>query len=209
MKIQENITRLTDLETNDSLSSFMNHVAQQHHNVYQVFYDFMKNIKPKRILEIGTSMGGFTQFLQRSSDDLKLSTKILSLDVNEQKWYDDIIEIGVDLRIENIFIDNFSDIPQEYKDFINKEGTTVILCDGGDKIQEFNLLSNFIKKGDYILAHDYVDTKENFLENYKDKIWNWREIGDEDIKETCKKYNLKSFMKETFDKVVWVCKIKE
>jgi len=59
------------------------------------------------------------------------------------------------------------------------------------------------------MAHDYVDTKENFLENYRDKIWNWREIGEEDIKETCEKYNLKSFMKETFDKVVWVCKIKE
>ena len=55
----------------------------------------------------------------------------------------------------------------------------------------------------------YVYTKENFLENYRDKIWNWREIGEEDIKETCEKYNLKSFMKETFDKVVWVCKIKE
>jgi hypothetical protein len=32
------------------------------------------------------------------------------------------------------------------------------------------------------MAHDYVDTKENFLENYKDKIWNWREIGDDHIR---------------------------
>ena len=83
------------------------------------------------------------------------------------------------------------------------------MCDGGSKINEFNLLSKYLKSGDIIMAHDYVDTKENFLKNYKNKIWNLREIGDEHIKNTCEKYNLKSYMKETFDKVVWVCKIKE
>jgi len=63
MNIQENITRFTDLENNDSLSAFMNHTAQQSHFAYEVFYNFIKETKPKRILEIGTALGGFTEFL--------------------------------------------------------------------------------------------------------------------------------------------------
>lgn len=46
--------------------------------------------------------------------------------------------------------------------FIKREGTTLILCDGGSKINEFNILSKYLKSGDIIMAHDYVDTKENF-----------------------------------------------
>jgi len=118
---------------------------------------------------------------------------------------------NIEIIIENIFSKSYKEIekPEMVESFIKREGTTLILCDGGSKINEFNLLSKYLKSGDIIMAHDYVDTNENFLKNYKNKIWNWREIGDEHIKNTCEKYNLKSYMKETFDKVVWVCKIKE
>ena len=41
------------------------------------------------------------------------------------------------------------------------------------------------------------------------KIWNWHEISDKDIEDACLRNNLKTYNKEIFDKVVWVCKIKE
>lgn len=209
MDFKNEITKKCSLEHNDSISTYRGWGAQQNYNTFEVFYNFMKEVKPKRILEIGTSLGGLTQFLQYSSDELKLNTKILSLDIHEHSWYDDIIKMGVDLRIENIFKDGFNDIPQEYKDFINGEGITVILCDGGDKIREFNLLSNFIKKGDYILAHDYAYDKELFDREINQKIWNWYEISESDIKDSCEKNNLIDYERETFQSVVWVCKIKE
>jgi 23S rRNA U2552 (ribose-2'-O)-methylase RlmE/FtsJ len=209
MDFKNEITKKCSLEHNDSISTYRGWGAQQNYNAFEVFYNFMKEVKPKRILEIGTSLGGLTQFLQYSSDELKLNTKILSLDIHEHSWYDDIIKMGVDLRIENIFKDGFNDIPQEYKDFINGEGITVILCDGGDKIREFNLLSNFIKKGDYILAHDYAYDKELFDREINQKIWNWHEISESDIKDSCEKNNLIDYERETFQSVVWVCKIKE
>jgi Ni,Fe-hydrogenase I small subunit len=56
MNIQENITKFTNLETNDSLSAFQGHTAQQYHGAFEVFYNFIKDVKPKRILEIGTSL---------------------------------------------------------------------------------------------------------------------------------------------------------
>ena len=209
MDFKNEITKKCSLEHNDSISTYKGWGAQQNYNTFEVFYNFMKEVKPKRILEIGTSIGGFTQFLQYSLNELNLNSKILSLDIHRLKWYDEIINMGVDVRLENIFLDNFKDIPQEYKDFINEEGTTVILCDGGDKIREFNLLSNFMKKGDYILAHDYAYDKELFEKEINKKIWNWHEIAESDIKDACEKNNLIDYDRETFQSVVWVCKIKK
>jgi hypothetical protein len=209
MNIQENITRLTDLENNDSLSSFMNHTAQQNHNVYQVFYDFISETKPKRILEIGTSLGGFTTFLKIICDELNLDTNIRSYDIHKHPWYDDIILKGVDIRVENIFTDGFLDMDQEVKDYIRQDGITIVLCDGGWKIGEFNLISKHIKINDFILAHDYAENKTVFDEKIYGKIWNWLEIQDSDINDACINNNLISYKKEEFNQVVWVCKIKE
>ena len=57
---EENITRRSDLEQNDSLSAYLGDTAQQNPNAFKVFYNFISEVKPKRILEIGTSLGGFT-----------------------------------------------------------------------------------------------------------------------------------------------------
>jgi hypothetical protein len=203
------ITKKVNIPQNDGLSAVLNHAAQQHHDVYKVFYDFLKEIQPTRILEIGTALGGFTQFLKIALNDLNNSAKILTYDIHRMTWYTELEGMGIDVRVENVFDENFQSVKQEVIDFIQDDGVTIVLCDGGNKIGEFNLLSKYIKKGDYILAHDYIDNTENFNSNYKDKIWNWHEISEDSIKQACKDNNLKSYKKEIFDKVVWVCKIKD
>jgi cephalosporin hydroxylase len=208
MNIQENITRLTNLEDNDSLSAFRGHTAQQSHNVYQVFYDFISEVKPNRILEIGTALGGFTEFLKIIIDELNLNTKILSYDISEREWYHQMIEKGIDVRVENIFNEDWSGVKQEVADFVQQEGTTIVLCDGGWKIGEFKIFSKLIKEGDYILAHDYSYSKEVYESEIKDKIWNWCEITEQDIEESVISNNLKSYNQDKFSQAVWVCKVK-
>ena len=208
MNIQENITKFTNLEASDSLSTFKGHTAQQNHGAFEVFYNFIKEVKPKRILEIGTSLGGFTTFLKIVSDELNLGINIRSYDINRHPWYDDIIKLGVDLRVENIFTEGFLDMNQEVKEYIQQDGVTIVLCDGGWKIGEFNLISNYIKDDDFILAHDYAENKEKFELKIKDKIWNWHEIAESDIIDACIKNNLKDYQREIFESVVWVCKTK-
>jgi cephalosporin hydroxylase len=208
MNIQENITRLTNLEENDSLSAFRGHTAQQSHNVYQVFYDFISEVKPNRILEIGTALGGFTEFLKIIIDELNLNTKILSYDISEREWYHQMIEKGIDVRVENIFNEDWSGVKQEVVDFVQQEGTTIVLCDGGWKIGEFKIFSKLIKGGDYILAHDYSHSKEVYESEIKDKIWNWCEITEQDIEESVISNNLKSYNQDKFSQAVWVCKVK-
>jgi cephalosporin hydroxylase len=208
MNIQENITRLTNLEENDSLSAFKGNTAQQFHGAYEVFYEFLKQVRPNQILEIGTALGGFTEFLKIITDELNLNTKILSYDISEREWYHQMIEKGIDVRVENIFNEDWSGVKQEVVDFVQQEGTTIVLCDGGWKIGEFKIFSKLIKEGDYILAHDYSYSKEVYESEIKDKIWNWCEITEQDIEESVISNNLKSYNQDKFSQAVWVCKVK-
>jgi hypothetical protein len=205
MSILDAYIKEIDLENNNGLSSIDNHAAQQHHAVYQKFYSLLNKTKPVRILEIGTALGGFTAFLDLSTKELGLNTKIRSYDISDKSWYDELRNKGVDVFVVDIFHNNYSTIDQDVIDFIQQPGLTMVLCDGGNKIHEFNLLSNYIKPNDIIMAHDYADSSEYFHEHIKDKIWNWHEIGYRDISETCKKCNLIPFEQEELASVVWCC----
>jgi len=209
MNIKEKITKFSNLDVDDSLSSFMGHSAQQNHNVYEIFYNFIKEIKPTRILEIGTALGGFTEFLNIISNELNLNINILTYDISERPWYNEMILKGIDVRVENVFGDNYTSVNDGVIDFIQNEGITVVLCDGGWKIGEFNILSNYLKVGDFIMAHDYCENNKIFEEEIYGKIWNWCEIIEDDIKEACDRNNLFPYNQENFSKAVWVCKVKE
>ena len=209
MNINEQITKFTNLDANDSLSAWNGHTAQQFHGAFEVFYNFLREIKPKRILEIGTALGGFTDFLKIACDELKLETKILSYDISERPWYKDMIQSGIDVRVEDVFdFINFT-VKPEVTDYIRQEGTTIVLCDGGWKKGEFNVLSDFLKVGDFILAHDYAENEKIFQEKVFGKIWNWHEIQESDIIDACNRNNLEIFQKETFENVAWTCRIKK
>jgi cephalosporin hydroxylase len=206
---EENINRKSNLEENDSLSCFMGHCAQQNPNVFKVFYDFLNEKRPSRIIEIGTAMGGFTMFLKITCNELGLDIPIRTYDINGRHTYQEMIESGIDVRIEDIFSSDYQEINQEVIDFIKDDGTTLVLCDGGNKIAEFNILSKFIKPGDYIMAHDYAFDEQYFKENINNKLWNWLEIQESDISTACSEYNLESYNQEVFQTAVWVCKIKK
>jgi hypothetical protein len=66
-----------------------------------------------------------------------------------------------------------------------------------------------MKKGDFIMTHDYVETKEKFDNEIYLKIWNWHEVSESDLQKACEENGLISYDKEIFDNVVWVCKIKK
>ena len=206
----ENITGRTDLEANQSLSSYLGHGAQQNPHAYEVFYKFLEDVKPKRIIEIGTAFGGFTTFLRMACNDLGLSTEIRSYETHDgYTHYDLIRDMDIDIRIEDIFQPAYTAVKQDAIDYIQEEGTTIVLCDGGNKIHEYNLLTPFIKTGDFILAHDYASSKEDFEQNINMKFWNWHEIQDSDIEEVSSTNNLEPFMQDDFKKAVWVCKVKK
>lgn len=209
MKYIDNVVKKSNLEHNDSISVYGNWGAQQNPNTFETFFYFLEEIKPVRILEIGTSIGGLTSFLNHTVKLLDINCKIISYDIVELNWYNDMRSEGIDVRIENIFSNDYKELKSEVIDFIKQEGRTLILCDGGNKIGEFNILSDVMKVDDIIMAHDYSSNKEIFETKIKNKIWNWCEIVDEDIKDAVVRNNLIPYKQEIFDNIVWVCKIKK
>ena len=69
---QTNIWRRTNLETSDSISSYLNYAAQQNPKAFEVFYEFLKVVKPARILEIGAGMGGLTRYFEEFQGKIQL-----------------------------------------------------------------------------------------------------------------------------------------
>jgi cephalosporin hydroxylase len=185
--------------------------AQQHINAFDVFKKFLNEIKPSRILEIGTAGGGFTLFLRDTLNEVGLTdTPIKTFDIYDCNWYDQLRNNNIEVNVENIFDHSYFNLekPEKIVPFIQEEGTTLVLCDGGHKIGEFNMISNYLKIGDFIMAHDYTCNTEYFQENILNKIWNWCEITDSHIEESCIKNNLEKYNEEEFQSVVWTCRKK-
>jgi cephalosporin hydroxylase len=208
MIFEDKITKKCSLEHNDSISTYIGWGAQQNYNAFEVFHNFISENKPKRILEIGTSLGGFTCFLKHTSDKLGLDCDILTYDIHEKSWYTELTDMGIDVRIKNVFSEGYTEVAQEVIDFVQADGTTIVLCDGGDKIREFNIISKYLKTNDFILAHDYAENEEKFNSAVKGKIWNWHEIKESDIIDACVRNNLKDYQREIFESVAWICKTK-
>jgi len=192
-------------------TSYKGYTAQQVENFYPTIRKFLEEVRPSRILEIGTSGGGFILAVREILNEIGLSTtSIKTFDVIEKSDYVFLRDNNIQVIVENIFDHSYFVLekPEYIQSYIQSEGVTIVFCDGGHKKIEFNCIAPLIKKGDYILAHDYIDTYENFERNYKDKIWDWCEIEEKDISEISKIENLEFYNKKEFDKIVWVCKRK-
>jgi hypothetical protein len=203
------ITRRNNLEDNDGLSGYNYQACQQTENAFEVFFDFLKDVKPSNIIEIGTALGGFTILLKQFIDQLQLNCNLLTYDIISYNWYDDLRAKGIDVRVENIFTENYEVNDPYVQEYIQRPGRTIVLCDGGSKKDEFRALSSFLKPGDYILAHDYAYNREVFEASINRKIWNWCEITQEDVESSCLLHNLLPYKEDIFNRVAWTCRKKQ
>jgi cephalosporin hydroxylase len=157
------------------------------------------NELPKTIIEIGMNHGGFSLVL----NDSKISEQadIYCFDIVDREFNENLKNTKIKWFINDIFkVESF------VKDLINRDGKTLLFCDGGHKAKEFNTFAKYLKSKDLIFSHDYHQDQESYDKN-KDR-WPWWESKLADLKDTCKIYNLQPFMQEEFEKCVWSCKIK-
>lgn len=184
----------------------LNARVQQHPKTFDVFEKFFdQNADLDLIVELGSGGGGLSMFIsdQCKKHDIKFVTYEKRPDsgiTNNNEFK----KRNIDFRQRDIFDEQTL---LEVKELITSHGKTLVLCDGGNKVKEFNTYVNYLKLGDIIMAHDYAPNAKVFQENYKDKIWNWMEIQDSDIQDSVNKFKLKDYYKE-FAEVAWVCKSK-
>jgi 23S rRNA U2552 (ribose-2'-O)-methylase RlmE/FtsJ len=180
------------------------YIAQQTDGVWKLFEQFLLKERFERIVEIGTAIGGLTQFIGDFSKEHNIHSEIITLDVNPPNQK--LIDLGIQsLQINVLDAKNLSKI----ESFLKTDKKVLILCDGGDKPKEFNLFSKYIKVGDFIMAHDYVIDYEYFEHNIKHKKWDWCQITEGDIIDVCNKFNLIDYDELDFTKEMWICKTKK
>jgi len=187
-------------------------ISQQHRNFIPVFEKFFAQVKPATIVEIGTGQGGTAMSLNNILKALNYPFTYFSYDVHLLGQYAQLSEAGITMRVCNLFNDDYQSIREsnfdEIKNNIQRPGTTVLMCDGGNKINEVNLLADLLKPGDFIMAHDYSESKEYFEKYITPNEWLWCEITFADVKEALDRNRCVPYMQDEFQSVVWMCRRK-
>lgn len=188
----------------------------QHPDIKSVFEKFLKIAQPTRIVEIGTFHGGLTLMLRDILDFINLpNSQIITYDIEDQKFLKPLVtNRNIIVKTKNLFAHSYHEFKDnnhktEIESFIQQDGRTIVLCDGGCKKCEFNLIAPLLKPQDIIMAHDYAPNEEYFNAVMKNKIWDWLEIQDEDIQHTYEQNNLIPYHQDLMIKVAWLSRIKE
>lgn len=113
----------------------------------------MEQYCPQRIVELGSYNGGFTIALAFSGWTEGVS--VYSFDLMEapkEEWRDIAKFLGIAFYKGDIW-----DMPMRaiIQKLIESPGITFLLCDGGNKKEEFRTFAPFLKPGDVIAAHDF------------------------------------------------------
>ena len=98
---------------------------------------------------------------------------------------------------------------------IQRPGTTLLLCDGGNKRREVELYAPALKPGDFIMVHDWAKDAAAMASLRERGIWqsweSWWDVGPSDavppegIMKDCVLNGVKQVYAEEFDDVAWFC----
>lgn len=187
---------------------------EQRPEVVYKFESLLLEYRPNQIIEIGTFAGGLTLILKDIIDNNQLNTEIHTYDVVQASILIDQIKLrnlsNIRVYTTNLFNDRYDGFhdestKHEITSLIQRPGHTLLLCDGGCKKCEFNLLANLLKPQDVIMAHDYAPDPAYFQSKINRKIWYWHEIQDADIISSITNNKLTPLHKESFLEVAWLC----
>jgi len=157
--------------------------------------------KPAMVIEIGTSKGGLSSLL--SACVAQYGGEFNTFDVHKDGDYNQYPLHG---NAQFHWMDCFEPEGFEFiTSLIEEPGKCFLLCDGGNKPKEFNIFSNFLKVGDVISAHDWIDET---VPGASPLIWGWLETHSRQLEGSCKEHSLEKFMPEWFDWSAWFVRIK-
>jgi hypothetical protein len=169
--------------------------TQQNKNFYPAFEKLFAQENIVRVLEIGTATGGFIRAMRDLTD-----AEIITYDVKQTNHKATLEENNITVNVQSVFEDY-----EAVEEYISGKGQVLVLCDGGNKIKEFEVFSRILKSGDIIMAHDY-SYDENLYQAYiKNHVWRWCEIQYKDIALPVSLNNLEPHMTEEFQEAVWTC----
>lgn len=173
--------------------------ALQVYGVHEAFSELAQYVKDKpfdMIIELGADYGGLTNML--ADHEISAGAVVHTFDLNKDKF--------TNLRPEKITF-HHTDIYSNFEvigQLVSNSKRTLVLCDGGNKVLEFNSMVPYLNPGDIIMAHDYAKNVVKHMENIEEGRWNWWEFNDSNIPDA------ELFIPiECFDKYVWCIREKK
>lgn len=154
----------------------------------------MEKYPPARIVEIGAYNGGFTCALGVHA--WNIGAHVYSFDRSEipNTKYRPLADL---LGIKWFIMDCFcAEAFGTIQSLISAPGICYLLCDGGNKVREFETFAPFLKPGDVIGAHDYFVEREDW--------WGRGEITQKQVSSVVLENNLELFMQDYFDVAAWL-----
>jgi len=158
-----------------------------------------------RVIELGTSTGGMSIYLQLYCHVAGASFVTYDL-LGKQPTYSELFDrLGIDYRQRDVLSESAI---HEIRDLIRGDGISVLLCDNGDKSREFSAFASALKTGDIILAHDYAPDREYFDKHMRDRTWSSLYVVASEIATVCEEQGLAPYLEKDFLRAAWVCKRK-
>jgi tetratricopeptide (TPR) repeat protein len=149
--------------------------------VVECFAAFARQENPATIIEIGTYNGGLTRLLANTFP----AAKIYTFDILDKPAG---LPDRVVFRPGNIF----EAIPHVAR-LIRSPGQTLVLCDGGNKVEEFNTFAPYLKTNDCIMGHDCLTPG-----------WRWVEITEEAIEGAVERNGLAANLQDVMGRAAWL-----
>lgn len=130
---------------------YLGHKVQQTVNAFPAWSQVIREHEVQRILEIGSGLGGFSLYLL--AEMIESGGRFETWDVQGCRNNGTIaraLELEKFSRKGDVF-KHEAQIAQ----FIQRKGTSAVLCDGGNKRQEIRTFAPYLKTGDVIAVHDW------------------------------------------------------
>lgn len=175
--------------------------TQQARSAFDFFYLFFTSYRFQTVIEIGTSSGGLSLFLYEQSRQYDFHFR--TYDISDQRLRKSWTKA---VPFKYVVANCFDPIPRA--EIINDlaRGRCLLLCDGGNKVKEFQTFGPHLRSGSYIMAHDYSESREFFDAWIKGRSWNWLEIQDSDVQATVEQSGLvKAEFHSVFRWAAWAC----
>lgn len=151
------------------------------------------------IIEIGTHRGGLSLWINDNKPD---NCNFYTLDIEPNY-------LQIDPEKKNIkFLkgDCFTDLLENLINLIRTDKQILLLCDGGNKEQEFKTFAPYLKPNDIIMCHDFVEDFDTY-QNIQNQIgWpSGPESFMDNLKPIIEQYCLQPYFLEESKKCFWGC----
>lgn len=165
-------------------------------------------VKPEKIIEFGTGDGGLSVLLSIYASLKGIQFLTYDAGIHNQN----VLRHLKDPACFRWALLDKPEVKEEIKHAIlqSTRGPVILLCDALKSV-EFDYYSDFCKKGDFLLVHDYCAEYggERFKQVATESGWSApQEQHYDNLKAACERNSIAPFMHKEFEDVLWFCGVK-